>query len=182
MDNTCSLTFKKIFINTIIIGIVASFSHFAYDLSGQKIIVGLFNPVNESVWEHLKFMFFPLLLWWVVIYLIKRKKCDIPIKNWIVSAAISLITAPLFVVFLYYSYTGAFGIESVIIDILLVFICFFIALSIAAHYLKFSEPAIWLVITSVIAVAVIFTAFIVFTFNPPHLPIFYDTVTNMYGI
>lgn len=182
MKNTCTFTTIKIFINTIILGIIASFSHFVYNLSGKNLILGLFNPVNESVWEHLKFMFFPFLLWWIAIYLIKNKKCEIPLNTWIVSAAVSLVVAPLSVVLLFYSYTGALGIESVFIDILLVFVCYFIALCVASHYLKYSEPNKWIVIISVIVIAVIFTVFIVFTFNPPQLPIFYDTVTKMYGI
>ncbi|WP_346929119.1 DUF6512 family protein [Clostridium sp.] len=182
MKNTCTFTTAKIFLNTIILGIVASFSHFAYNLSGRNLIVGLFNPINESVWEHLKFMFFPFLLWWIAIYLIKNKNCAIPLKTWIVSAAVSLVVAPLSVVLLFYSYTGALGIESVFIDILLVFVCYFIALCVASHFLKYSEPNKWAVIISVIVIAAIFIAFIVLTFNPPQLPIFYDTVTKTYGI
>jgi hypothetical protein len=182
MKNTTTFTTIKIFMHTIILGIVASFSHFAYNLSGKNLIVGLFNPVNESVWEHLKFMFFPFLLWWITIYLIKNKKCKIPLNTCIVSAAVSLVVAPLSVVLLFYSYTGALGIESLFIDILLVFVCYFIALCVASHFLKYSEPNKWVVIISVIVFAVIFIAFIVFTFNPPQLPIFYDTVTKTYGI
>jgi len=34
--------------------ILGTLSHFFYDWSGQNIIVGMFCPVNESVWEHLK--------------------------------------------------------------------------------------------------------------------------------
>lgn len=177
MRNTCTLTTTQILIHTIILGIVAAVSHFAYKLSGEKIIVGLFNPVNESVWEHLKFMFFPFLLWWLIIY---NSNCDKGI--FIVSAAASLIAAPLAVVLLFYAYTGAFGIESVLIDILLVFICYFIALCLASHLLNYSDPGKTAVIIAIISVAVIFVAFIVFTFNPPKLPIFYDTVTNTYGI
>lgn len=182
MKKPCTFTPAKIFINTIILGIVASISHFAYDLSGKNLIVGLFNPVNESVWEHLKFMFFPFLLWWIAVYLIKNKKCDIPLKTWIVSAAVSLVAAPLSVVLLFYSYTGALGIESVIVDILLVFVCYFIALSVASHFLEYSETSKGAVIVSIIIIAIIFIAFIVFTFNPPQLPIFFDTVTKTYGI
>ncbi|MDP4119421.1 MAG: DUF6512 family protein, partial [Bacillota bacterium] len=158
MKNTCTLTTTKIFIHTIILGIAACFSHFAYKLSGENIIVGLFNPVNESVWEHLKFMFFPFLLWWIAMYLIKNKKSEIPLNTWIVSAAASLVAAPLSVVLLYYSYTGALGIESVLIDILLTFVCYFIALCVASHFLKYSEPDTRVVIISVIVIAVIFIA------------------------
>ena len=35
--------------------------HFAYDWSGQNKIVGLFSATNESTWEHLKLLFFPML-------------------------------------------------------------------------------------------------------------------------
>ncbi len=182
MKKTCAFSTTKIFIHTIILGIVASFSHFAYDLSGKNLIVGLFNPVNESVWEHLKFMFFPFILWWVAIYLLKNKKCEIPLNTWIVSAVASLIVAPLSVVLLFYSYTGALGIESVFIDILLVFVCYFIALCVAYHSLKYSEPNTWVVILSVTVIAVIFIVFITYTFDPPLLPIFYDTITKTYGI
>jgi len=182
MKNTCTFTTVKIFFHTIILGIIASFSHFAYDLSGKNLIVGLFNPINENVWEHLKFMFFPFLLWWIAMYFIKNKKCEIPISTWIVSAAVSLIVAPLSVVLLFYSYTGALRIESVFIDILLVFVCYFIALWVASHFLKYSDPNKWAVVVSSLVIAVIFIAFIVFTFNPPQLPIFYDTVTKTYGI
>lgn len=182
MKNTCIFTPFKILINTVILGIAASISHFAYKLSGENLIVGLFNPVNESVWEHLKLMFFPFLLWWIVIYLVKNKKCEIPLDTWIVSAAVSLVAAPLSVLMLYYSYTGALGIESLLIDIFLVYICYFIALSVANHLLKYSNPNKSAAIVSVIVIAVIFIAFIIFTFNPPQLPIFYDTSTGTYGI
>ncbi len=178
MKNTCTFTTKKIFINTIILGITAVFSHFVYNLSGKNLIIGLFNPVSESVWEHLKFMFFPSLLWWIVIYFVKNKNCEIPLNTWIVSAAVSFVVAPFSVVLLFYSYTGVLGIESVFIDILLVFLCYSIALSLASHFLKYSKPNKWAVIISVIVIAVIFIAFIVFTFYPPQLPIFFDAATK----
>lgn len=172
MKNTCALTPLKIFINTIILGVVASFSHFAYKLSGENFIVGLFNPINESVWEHLKFMFFPFLIWWIIMYFFKKDRCEKPLYTWIVSATVSLVIAPLSVVLLFYGYTGALGIESVLIDILLTYVCYFIALCTAAHFLKYSSPNKLAAIISVVVIAVIFAAFIVFTINPPDLPIF----------
>ncbi|MDD2190428.1 MAG: DUF6512 family protein [Eubacteriales bacterium] len=174
MKNTCAFTTMKKFIYTLMLGIVAVFSHFVYELSGRNLIIGLFNPVNESVWEHLKFMFFPFLLWWIAIYQINKNKCETTLSTWIVSAAISIVTAPLSVLLLFYSYTGAFGIESVIIDILLAFICYFIALCVASHFLKYSAPNNWAAIISVIVIVIIFIMFVVFTINPPELPIFYN--------
>lgn len=173
MKKRCAFTNVGIFINTMILGAAASLSHYLYDLSGKNLIAGLFNPVNESVWEHLKIMFFPFLSWWVVIYILKNRKYDIPLTTWIESAAVSLVVAPLSVILLYYSYTGAFGTESVFIDVLLAFICYFFALCIASHYLEYSVPNKRAAIVSVIVIVLIFAAFIVFTINPPELPIFF---------
>ncbi|MDP4120541.1 MAG: DUF6512 family protein [Bacillota bacterium] len=182
MKQQCKYGTLFVIINTVILGIFASLSHFAYDLSGNSVIVGIFNPINESVWEHLKFMFFPNLLWWIIIYFIQKKSCDIDIQKWIISTAVSVVTAPLMVIFLFYSYTEAFGVESVIIDILLVFVCYFIALKLAFHIYQYVKPSNLKVIISILIISIIFVAFIVFTFNPPHLPIFFDKTTGTYGI
>ena len=182
MKNECALTTLKIFVHTLILSIVASALHFAYTLSGENLFIGLFNPVNESVWEHLKFMFFPLLIWWVVVYLIQNKKCAIPLSTWIVSAAIALVAAPMSVVLSFYSYTGAFGIHALFMDIILVPLSYFIAMCVASHFLKYSSPNKWAAMISVVVITAILIMFIVFTLIPPQLPVFYDTVTQIYGI
>ena len=45
---------------TIILG---SLSHFFYEWSNNNFFVGLFTPINESTWEHMKLLFFPMLLY-----------------------------------------------------------------------------------------------------------------------
>jgi len=178
----CKFGIYFILINTAILGIIAGFSHFAYPLSGDLVIVGLFNPVNESVWEHLKFMFFPNLAWWIIMYYIQKRKCTINLQKWIIAAASALVAAPLLVILLFYSYTGALGIESVIVDIALVFICFFTALRLAFHLYAHVRPSTLRVTLSIAAIVLIFLAFLIFTFYPPHIPLFYDTTTGTYGI
>lgn len=176
MKKTCIFSITKILIRTIVLGIVASASHFLYELSGKNIIIGMFNPVNESVWEHLKFMFFPFLIWWIVVYLINHKKCEATSGTWLVSAAVSLVSAPVAVILLFYTYTGAFGIESLAIDILLVYVCYFMSISIAGHmmrYLGTRRWPVWILISALVLIAVIAILFIVFTFYPPGLPIFH---------
>ena len=42
--------------------IAGTLLHFVYHWTGQNRIVGLFSPVNESTWEHLKLLFTPMLL------------------------------------------------------------------------------------------------------------------------
>ena len=54
--------FKKItLLKFTILGIVftvitGTLLHFVYDLSNENPVVGLFAPINESVWEHLKLL------------------------------------------------------------------------------------------------------------------------------
>ena len=48
--------------------------HFLYDWSGEMTIISLFVPINESIWEHLKLVFWPLLLWWGFGYLVFRDR------------------------------------------------------------------------------------------------------------
>lgn len=41
---------------------LGTFLHFLFDLRGQSVIAALFLAVNESIWEHMKLMYYPMLL------------------------------------------------------------------------------------------------------------------------
>lgn len=43
--------------------VTGTLSHFFYQWSGENFFAGLLSPVNETVWEHLKLLFFPALLY-----------------------------------------------------------------------------------------------------------------------
>ena len=36
--------------------ITGTLLHFVYEWSGESLFVGIFSPINESVWEHLKLL------------------------------------------------------------------------------------------------------------------------------
>ena len=36
--------------------------HFLYDLTGESVLAAPFSGVNESTWEHMKLLYFPLLI------------------------------------------------------------------------------------------------------------------------
>lgn len=50
--------------------------HFLYDWTGRGAIAALFFPVNESTWEHMKLIFFPMLL--CTVFLAARFKEEYP--------------------------------------------------------------------------------------------------------
>lgn len=61
------MTSKKLLLYTIagilFTSVTGTLAHFVYDWSGQNVLAGLFTPVSESTWEHMKLLFFPMLLY-----------------------------------------------------------------------------------------------------------------------
>ena len=43
-------------------GVVGTLLHFFFDWTGKNVIVALFSAVNESIWEHLKLLFYPTVI------------------------------------------------------------------------------------------------------------------------
>ncbi|MCI8518676.1 MAG: hypothetical protein HFJ51_00655, partial [Clostridia bacterium] len=48
--------------------ILGTLLHFTYKLSNNNMLVAAFSAINESVWEHLKLLFFPMLLTTIIGY------------------------------------------------------------------------------------------------------------------
>jgi hypothetical protein len=148
--------------------------HFVYEWSGELAVIGAIAPVNESVWEHLKLLFWPALLWWAAGYLCMKKKFDLSVSQWFCSGTTGLYAGPLFIAAFYYSYTGAFGIHSLFLDILSFILGAVVAQLLSLHvyrYAKTDKPAM---IFAGIAVISAGAAFIIFTFYPPEIPLFLD--------
>lgn len=89
---------------TMILGIV---SHFVYEWSGNNFLVGLFFPVDESVWEHMKLIFFPMLAYALIAG--KRMEEQFPcIYNAMFQGIlVGLMMIPV----LFYTYTGILGFD-----------------------------------------------------------------------
>ena len=69
---------KQIFlfclVGAIFVGIFGALSHFFYEWSGENKIVGIFFPVNESTWEHLKLAIFPTIVYFAAgVFFVKNE-------------------------------------------------------------------------------------------------------------
>ena len=60
-------TKKQLIAGAVFVLITGTPAHFVYNWSGQNHIAGWFIPVNESTWEHMKLIFFPMLLYSLVL-------------------------------------------------------------------------------------------------------------------
>ncbi len=160
--------------------IVGSLFHFLYDMSGHNSVVGLFSAVNESVWEHTKMVVLPPVLFWVIFYLCKGKQLSIDKNKWFTAAFAAVLTMIITIPTIFYFYTEAFGVEVLWVDILILLISNIIGQIIGLHIYRYSKGIKWYVAIKFICLIIILYG--IFTFYPPHIPIFKDGPTGTYGI
>ena len=72
-------------IGFIFTSVLGTLMHFFYEWSGNNTFVGLFCPVNESPYEHLKLLFFPALFYFIIEYFL----CKDSYENYIPAAVIA---------------------------------------------------------------------------------------------
>lgn len=159
--------------------LVGALLHFAFEWS-QWLPMALFAPVNESPWEHLKLAFWPSMLILLFEFNFVYKK-ESP-KNFGLAKTIGILLMPTIILLIFYGYTAIIGTEILIIDIL----SFFVAVAIGqmVTYKLYNTTTISRRLTKWSSIALlVFAAFlIVFTFFPPHIPLFYDSSVGGYGI
>lgn len=169
-----------IYAGILVLFFFGSFMHYFYSFSCRNILVATIAPVNESVWEHLKLVFLPIILWWGVYYAIKGKELSIDINKWFTAALASLLVSMLGIIFLYYVYTGILGKEFVIVDISILLVTLFMGQTLSLHVYKYSKGIPADIVFCIFIM--IFSLFSLFTFNPPHIPLFKEKKTGTYGI
>lgn len=171
-----------ILLGILIIFIIGFFMHYIYEWSANSLIVGFFAPVNESIWEHLKLNFWPMLIWWMAGYIILGKRNNVSASQWFTSCAVAELICPLVVLCFYYTYTGALGVESLILDIFSLLLGIAVAQGLALHVYKNARLSQYCLYISIAILILLAVAFTVFTFAPPHIPLFKDSLTGKYGI
>ena len=153
----------------IIIGIAGTLWHFIYEWTGENPVIGAIAPVNESVWEHLKLLFFPALIYFIIEYFLCREQYENLIPADVIGIFIGMLTITAF----FYTYSEILGYNVSALDILSYFLGLGITLYIKSRILKkksfSSKTAKYL---SLILTAVTAVLFAVWSFCPPRLGIF----------
>ncbi len=145
--------------------------HFVFEWSGESRIVALFASVNESVWEHFKQGFWPMCLYAAVEYRFLRGYT----ASFLTAKAVAVYLIPIITGLVFYAYTAIIGEEILIVDILIFLVA--IAVGQLASYKIITSVKLPEYSSVVSLVFIILLAFILmlFTFYPPHLPIFLDS-------
>lgn len=172
---------KKIsYLSCLLVLIFGTLFHFIYQWIGGSFIA-IFGAVNESTWEHLKLIFWPMLIATIIEFIIygRQIKGLIPIK------IVSIILGMVVTIVSFYTYTGVLGFNFLVADILTfifgVLIAYYFSLKqfenpSAVFKSRYSQPVFIAIGISLVI------CFIVFTFYPPHIGLFLDPVTKKYGM
>lgn len=155
-------------ISTIFVMVLGTLLHFTYKWSNNNMLVGIFSPINESIWEHLKLMFFPMLITIIIGYLYKGKDID----NYLSSKVIGTIVMLSFTIVFYYTYSGILGTNYTGVDVSIFFIA--VALGQYVSYKLMKTKFHGNNITATIILLVLLLCFVIFTFFPPNIALFKD--------
>ena len=158
---------KLSIIGAIFVIIAGSVLHFVYEWSGENVIVGIFAPVNESVWEHMKLSTFPFLLFALLeLYLLRKN-----LKNFWCAKAAEVYLAIIFMIAFFYTY-NIFVEESILFLDILSFVIAVVLGKFVSYKILVTEKQIKGMFLSVIFLIILISAFVVFTFYPPEFGLF----------
>lgn len=154
-----------IILGIIFVSITGTLLHFAYHWSGNNFIAGLLSPVNESVWEHLKLLFYPMLFWGLFEIGSVSDSCRAS------AYSAGILIGTLLIPTIYYTYTAILGKNYLLLDILLFF------LSVITAFLSYYYFAVHCTLNQYkqplsFAVFLLLIFFLIFTYYPPPFSIF----------
>lgn len=155
-------------IGFIFTGIAGTLLHFLYDWTGQNPVIGAFSAVNESIWEHIKLLFFPMLVFSCMEY--TRIGRQFP-NFWCVKLLGSLLGLGL-IPAIYYTYTGALGVSADWFNIAIFFITAAVVYRSETVLLQQNRLRCTHSGLAFVCLLLLGCLFVVFTFYPPGLPLF----------
>ena len=158
----------------IILGIVL---HFIYEWSNQNAIVGVFSAINESTWEHLKLIFYPMVLMAILGYFMIGEKSN----NYWFAQSIGIVTAMFFIIVFFYTYTGIVGSDFAWLNIATFLIAVILG-GVVTYKILTSRKNYDAEKVSRIFIIILLLSFILYTCNPPQIALFQDPLTWKYGI
>lgn len=147
----------------IVISALGILFHYMYDWIGSPLLKAIF-PSNESIFEHLKLIIFPTLIYMAIEKLIFKDELIFPpYISGIVVASITMIAS-------YYTYSGIIGADIPVVNIIIFFICVCIVL-----FYRYKKISIFDNTNSVIAFVILLCIIEIFSFYPPNINLFKET-------
>lgn len=157
--------------------LVGTLLHYLYEWTDSNVMAALFSGINESTWEHMKLLFFPLFFFALI-----QSRFFKDYENFWCVKLIGILTGLVFIPVLFYTYNGAFGKSPDWLNISIFFIAAALTFWLETRLFKNNRLRCGAPCLAFFVICLIGVLFIVFTFAPPQLPLFKDPLTAKYGI
>jgi uncharacterized membrane protein YhaH (DUF805 family) len=151
--------------------------HFLYDWLGRSPLIAPFSGVNESTWEHMKLLFWPMLLFAAVQRFFFRERQDF----WCVKLR-GILLGIILIPVLFYTYNGVIGSSPDWINIAIFFISAAISYIYETVEFKREKSSCISHRLAFLSLCAVMILFVVFTFFTPEIGIFEDPITGKFGI
>lgn len=157
--------------------VLGTLLHFLFDLTNQSVVAALFSAVNESIWEHMKLLFYPMFFFALLEYHFWGKKHQ---KFWCIKL-VGVLFALVLVPASYYTYTGILGVSADWFNVTIFFIAAGAAFWLETKLFQKEHSCPLPSGVAFVLLCLIAVVFTVLTFAPPHIPFFRDPITGTYG-
>lgn len=164
-------------IGFVITSIGGTIMHFLYNWLSEAVWIAPFSAVNESTWEHIKLLFWPMFIFAIIQNFFFNNREDF----WCVKLRVILLGISLIPV-IFYTYNGVIGKSPNWINIAIFFISVAIAYIYETHLFNTDKLLCQTPELALLGLCIIALLFVVFTFNTPEIGIFKDPLTGTYGI
>ena len=151
--------------------------HLLYEWLGEARWIAPFSGVNESTWEHMKLLFWPMLLFAVIQSFFFRERGDF----WCVKLRGTLLGLAL-IPLLFYTYNGVVGRSHDWLNIAIFFVSAAVAYLYETRLFRRATVECRSPRAALLTLAAIAMLFVVFTFKAPEIALFRDPLTGTYGI
>ena len=153
--------------------------HFVFDWSGENDLVGAIAAVNESVWEHMKLMIVPWVIWSAAEALaLRRSRIQL-----LASRAAALLVGVLLIPVAYYTYVGSSGANVAILNIVIFQLAVLLAFFVSWRLLDKGrlQGTVWSILGGAVLLALLALT-VYWTYSPLEIPLFTDSQTGQTGI
>ena len=141
--------------------------HFLYNLTDQSVLVASFSATNESTWEHMKLLYFPMLIFALV-----QSRFFTDYKFFWCTKLAGIVFGLTLIPVIFYTYNGAIGKSPDFVNIAIFFISALLAFLLEARLFKSETFNCSNQKLAFFIICFIGILFVLFTFITPKIPLF----------
>jgi len=152
--------------------------HFVYDWSGRLRFAAIFASVNESVWEHVKIILWPYLLWSFAVYYLLHPD----LRRLVVARTAGAYLTGALVICFFYIYIGVIGRNIAWLNIASTAVWLLVGEIVGMRILNARRAGREYYLVALAAMVLLVVTLLCFTVSPPQLGLFADPATGLYGL